>query len=168
MDLLQNEYSRQQKGRNDLNVPFFLTPKQEVIYLSERATMRQAMEKMEYHRYAAIPLVDDEGRYAGTITEGDLLWKMKNTAGLTFENTNRIFLKDVPRHVQNKVVNIQASMEDMIELAKHQNFVPVADDEGIFIGIVKRSDIIEYWARTLQLEQLKLKSYHKKIDRQLL
>ncbi|MFR2266605.1 MAG: CBS domain-containing protein, partial [Clostridium sp.] len=28
--------------------------------------------------------------------------------------------------------------------ATTQNFVPVVDDEGIFIGIIKRSDIINY------------------------
>lgn len=132
-----------------MNIPFFLTPKQEVVYLSHRATMRQALEKMEYHRYSAIPLVDDEGRYAGTITEGDLLWKIKNTPGLSFENTHKISLLEVPQHMHNKVVSIQARMEDLISLAGSQNFVPVADDEGIFIGIVKRSDIIQYCARLL-------------------
>jgi len=132
-----------------LNIPFFLTPKQEVVYLSHRATMRQALEKMEYHRYSAIPLVDDVWRYAGTITEGDLLWKIKNTPGLSFENTHKISLLEVPQHMQNKVVSIQARMEDLISLAESQNFVPVADDEGIFIGIVKRSDIIQYCARLL-------------------
>lgn len=130
-----------------MNVPFFLTPKQEVIHLPQHSTMRQALEKMEYHRYSAIPLVDDEGKYAGTITEGDLLWKIKNTPGLSFENTHKISLEDVPQHIQNKVVNIQARMEDLFTLAETQNFVPVTDDEGVFIGIVKRSDIIQYWVR---------------------
>lgn len=140
-----------------MKVPFFLTPKQEVVYLSHRSTMRQVMEKMEYHRYSAIPLVDDAGRYAGTITEGDLLWKMKNTPGLSFENTHKISIQDVAQHMQNKVVNIQASMEDLIKLAENQNFVPVADDNGIFIGIVKRSDIIQYWARRLKEESNQFK-----------
>lgn len=132
-----------------MNVPFFLTPKQEVIYLPHDSTMRQALEKMEYHRYSAIPLVDDEGKYTGTITEGDLLWKIKNTPGLSFENTHKISLEDVPQHMQNRVVSIQARMEDLFTLAETQNFVPVADDEGVFIGIVKRSDIIQYWVRNL-------------------
>lgn len=132
-----------------MNVPFFLTPKQEVVHLPQHATMRQALEKMEYHRYSAIPLVDDEGRYAGTITEGDLLWKIKNTPGLSFSKTSSISLMDVPQHMHNKVVSIQAHMEDLITLAENQNFVPVADDDGIFIGIVKRSDIIQYCAKNL-------------------
>ncbi|MCR4440844.1 MAG: CBS domain-containing protein [Peptococcaceae bacterium] len=128
-----------------MNIPFFLIPKQDVVYLSYRASMRQAMEKMEYHRYSAVPLIDDEGKYVGTITEGDLLWKMKNTPGLVFENTHRILLTEVPRHRQNKAVNIDARMEDLLSLAITQNFVPVVDDEGVFIGIVRRREIIEYY-----------------------
>jgi hypothetical protein len=37
-----------------MNIAFLLTPKSEVIYLQPDCTMRQAMEKMEYHRYSAI------------------------------------------------------------------------------------------------------------------
>lgn len=125
-------------------IPFFLTPKQDVIYLSHHSTMRQALEKMEYHRYSAIPLIDDEGKYVGTITEGDLLWKIKNTPGLSFENTHKINLTEVPQHLRNKPVKINAGIEDLLSLASTQNFVPVIDDNNVFIGIVKRSDIIEY------------------------
>ncbi|MGF7184579.1 CBS domain-containing protein [Desulfitispora alkaliphila] len=130
-------------------IAFFLTPKQDVIWLSEEATMRQALEKMEYHRYSAIPLIDEEGRYTGTITEGDLLWKLKNTKGLKFENTNRIMITEVPQHMNNKVVRINEKIDSLIDLAKTQNFVPVVDDNGVFIGIVKRGDIIEYCAQLI-------------------
>jgi CBS-domain-containing membrane protein len=43
-----------------------------------------------------------------------------------------------------KPVSIDANMEDLINLAKVQNFVPVVDDMGRFIGIVRRSQIIDY------------------------
>lgn len=140
-------------GRSDkyttMIIPFFLTPKQDVVFISEKSTMRQALEKMEYHRYSAVPIIDEEGKYRGTITEGDLLWKIKNTPGLSFENTHKIQLPDVSQHMQNTPVSINAKMESLISLAKTQNFVPVVDDHGVFIGIVKRSDIIEYCAKLL-------------------
>lgn len=134
-------------------VPFFLTPKQEVVYLSHLATMRQALEKMEYHRYSAVPLIDDEGKYVGTLTEGDLLWKIKNTPGLSFENTHKIRLDEVPRHINNKPVRINAKIDSLLTLASTQNFVPVIDDHDVFIGIVKRSDIIEYCVRLLEKKE---------------
>ncbi|CAK7011966.1 hypothetical protein CIW83_17060 [Tissierella sp. P1] len=132
-----------------MNIAFFLTPKSEIVYETIDSTMRQALEKMEHHRYTAIPLIDRKGKYVGAITEGDLLWKLKNTSGLTIEGTNNISIKDVHRHTQSNTVSISANMEDLILLAKNQNFVPVIDDQGIFIGIIKRSDIINYCADLL-------------------
>lgn len=127
-----------------MNVAFFLTPKTEVIYEKIDATMRQVLERMEYHRYTAIPLIDNEGKYVGTITEGDLLWKLKNTPGLDFKNTEKVSIKDIERRFINHPVSINAEIEDLISKAITQNFIPIVDDEGIFIGIIKRSDIINY------------------------
>lgn len=127
-----------------MNIAFFLTPKSEVIYETEASTMRQVMERMEYHRYTAVPIIDDKGRYVGTITEGDLLFELKNNPQLTFKETNTIKVRDIPRKVINKPVSIDADMESLVSLAVNQNFIPVTDDEGIFIGIVKRSEIINY------------------------
>lgn len=127
-----------------MNVAFFLTPKTEVIYEKIDATMRQVLERMEYHRYTAIPLIDDEGKYVGTITEGDLLWKLKNTEGLNFKNTEKVSIKDIERRFINHPVSINAEIEDLISKAITQNFIPIVDDDGIFIGIIKRSDIINY------------------------
>ncbi|KYH29596.1 MULTISPECIES: CBS domain-containing protein [Clostridium] len=128
-----------------MNIAFFLTPKKDVIYEKETSTMRQVLERMEYHRYTAIPIIDDKGKYIGTITEGDLLWKLKNTPDLNFKNTDKVKLKDIPRRMINNPVNIQANIEDLMNLAINQNFVPVVDDNGVFIGIIKRSEIISYY-----------------------
>lgn len=127
-----------------MNVAFFLLPKTEVITLTPQHTMRQAIERMERHGYTAVPLVDSQGRYAGAITEGDLLYKMKNTPELKFIDTNKILLENVPQRRSVEPVRIDAVMEDLIKLAVSQNFVPVIDDMGVFIGIIRRSDIIEY------------------------
>src|SRR5690554_2960325 len=127
------------------SISFFLIPKQDVVYLNIKSTMRQALEKMEYHRYSAIPVINDEGKYVGTLTEGDLLWKMKNTPGLSFENTSKFSLHEIPQRVQNFPVKISAKMGDLVELAITQNFVPVVDDKDVFIGLVRRREIIEYF-----------------------
>ena len=55
-----------------MNILFFLTPKNEVAYIYDDQTLRQALEIMEYHRYTAIPMINKQGKYIGTITEGDL------------------------------------------------------------------------------------------------
>lgn len=130
-----------------MNIAFFLILKSEVIHFSPKNTIRQALERMEYHRHTAVPLIDDHGKYVGTITEGDILWKFKNTPGLYFENTDKVQLKDVPQRLKNTPVKIDAQMEDLLHLASTQNFVPVVDDNDIFIGIIRRREIIEYFAK---------------------
>lgn len=127
-----------------MNIAFFITPKHESVCLDKDATMRQALEKMEYHRYTAIPLVDAKGRYVGTLTEGDLLWKMKNTPNLTFEGTNKISLKKVPKNMSNRPVSINAEIEEVVDLIMQQNFVPVVDDQKIFVGIITRKAVMSY------------------------
>lgn len=130
-----------------MNIAFILTPKEEITWLQADSTMRQAIEKMEYHRYASIPLVDNDGKYAGTISEGDMLWYLKHTPDLNFKNTNKVLIKEIPKHKHNKPVSINSHIEDLIPLSINQNFIPVVDDQEIFIGIIKRGDIINYFFR---------------------
>jgi CBS domain-containing protein len=57
-----------------MNIIFLLTPKTDVAYVYDKDTLRQVLEKMAHHRYTAIPIINQEGEYVGTLTEGDLLW----------------------------------------------------------------------------------------------
>lgn len=111
--------------------------------------MLEALEQLEQHHYTAIPIIDNEGKYVGTLSEGDLLWKLKNTADLTFDNIGEVQVSDIQKHVHNESVLINAEMEDMLTLAADQNFVPVIDNEGVFVGIIRRKDIIEYYTRNI-------------------
>lgn len=127
-----------------MNIAYFLTPKKDVVYETVNATMRQIIERMDFHRYTAIPILDEEGRYVGTITEGDLLRKLKNSPGLDIRETSRIPVTDISMRVQNRPVHIDCDIEDLINTVTSQNFVPVLDDDDRFIGIIKRSDILQY------------------------
>lgn len=127
-----------------MNIAFFLTPKKEIVYESPSSTMRQVLERIESSRYTAIPLVDSEGKYVGVITEGDLLFEFKSNPKLTLSGTEMIKIENIKKKTTCTPVSIEAKIEDLITLAKNQNFVPVIDDEGVFIGIIKRSDIINY------------------------
>lgn len=61
-----------------MNILLFLTPKSKVEYVYDYFSIRQVLEKMSYHKYSAIPMLNKEGKYVGTITEGDLLWYIKD------------------------------------------------------------------------------------------
>lgn len=127
-----------------MNIALFLSPKSEIVYLTDTMSVRQAMEKMEYHRYQCLPVLTKEGRYSGVVTEGDLLWAFKNTPGFTFQDSEHMYLTDIPRHFHYDAIQIDTDMDSVIDAAYRQSFVPVVDDTQAFIGLIKRSDIIRY------------------------
>jgi len=128
-----------------MNILFFITPKSEVACIYEDDTLRQALEKMEHHKYSAVPILRRDGTYAGTITEGDLLWGIKNQYNLNLQEAERMPVMTIRRRMDNVPVLAKADMEDLIDKALNQNFVPIVDDRGFFIGIITRKDIIKYY-----------------------
>lgn len=139
-----------------MNLLFFLTPKSEVAYVYNDFTIRQALEKMEYHKYSSIPIIDRKGGYVGTLTEGDLLWAIKNQYGLNLKAAEDVPITKIIRRLYNAPVNINATMENLINQSLRQNFVPVIDDKKVFIGIVTRKDVIQYCYKRLRDEDKKL------------
>lgn len=79
-----------------MNVLFFLTPKENVAYIYEDYTVRQALEKMKYYHYSAIPIIDREGHYVGTVTEGDFLWGLLERNCVTVKDAETWRLQELP------------------------------------------------------------------------
>ena len=127
-----------------MNILFYLVPKSEVMYLFEDYSLRQALEKMEYHKYSAVPMITRGGNYTGTLTEGDILWELKRRDLSSLHEAEDICIKSIKRKRDNQPVNVNCNIEDLVMTSMNQNFVPVIDDNGIFIGIVTRKSIIEY------------------------
>ena len=128
-----------------MNVLFFLKPKASVAYIYDNNTVRQGLEKMKHYGYTAIPVIDHEGRYVGTVTEGDFLWKLTEASAWESHAQERLNVRDIMQRSHNPPVNVNASLEDLLLQAMNQNFVPVVDDLGSFIGIVTRRDIMQYY-----------------------
>ncbi len=128
-----------------MNILFFLKPKKEVIYINSNSTIRQALEKMERYRYTTVPILNDEGEYVGTLSEGDILWEIKNRHAFDIKVAEGTKIGTIQRHRDNLPINVNADMKDLILKATVENFVPVLDDRNKFIGIVTRTDIIKYF-----------------------
>ncbi len=136
-----------------MNVLFFLTPKENVAYIYHDYTVRQALEKMKYYHYTAIPVIDREGHYMGTVTEGDFLWGMLERNSVTWKDAENWRLSELSLRRDNQAVQLNAHIEDLMQLALRQNFVPVVDVHNIFIGIVTRKDIMQYFSAQVFAEE---------------
>lgn len=131
------------------NILLFLTPKSQVAYCLDTFTLRQVVEKMDYHHYTAIPVLDKSGRYVGTITEGDLLWTIRARNNLNYQESENIPLSTIEFKRNYKPVKIDCTIEDLMIAIQNQNFVPVEDDKGVFIGIVTRRSVLAELNRML-------------------
>ena len=134
------------------NILFFLTPKAMCSFVYDDYTVRQALEKMESSGFAALPILSKRGEYRGTLTEGDLLWALKNMCYLDMRQAEARRIMEIARRRDNVPVRVTANMHDLVERASGQNFVPVVDDKDAFIGIVTRSAIIKYCSQKLYPE----------------
>ena len=127
-----------------MNIVRFLIPKSSVEYVKLGATVRQAIEKMRYHRYVAIPVLDDEGKYVATLRSDDVLKYCLENGGFDFKEAEREDLADLLDLEYYRPLYHDAPIEDMIEYVKEHNFVPVVDDRGCFIGIILRRDVLAF------------------------
>ncbi len=126
-----------------MNLLFLLRPKDETVYITSAATVRQGLEKMCAHGYTAVPVIDSAGEYVGTVSEGDFLWAMCGRGSL--KELEKLSVSEILREKRDKAVPVSAGMDELLLLIMEQNFVPVTDDRGKFIGIVTRRDIIKYF-----------------------
>ena len=131
-----------------MNIAYFLHPKNTVAFLYDDCTFRQGLEKMRHHGYTAIPVISREGQYIGTISEGDFLWRLLDAGadqGVTKRDLEQLRIRDILQSGTYPAVPITVTMENLLQSAMNQNFIPVVDDLGSFIGIVTRKDIIRYF-----------------------
>ena len=131
------------------NILFFLIPKAMCNFLFDDFTLRQALERMESAGFSALPILNKRGEYRGTLTEGDLMWAIKNMCYMDMRQAEARRIMEIPHRKDNVPVRVTTSMFDLVERATTQNFVPVVDDKDAFIGIVTRRSIIKYCQKEL-------------------
>ena len=143
-----------------MNIAYFLLPKANVACLYEDYTFRQGLEKMRRHGYTAIPVITRSGKYVGTVSEGDFLWHILDGDALhaaPAQNLEKMQLRDIVRKDKYLPARITATMEELLNSAVNQNFIPVVDDTDRFIGLITRRDILLFMSRERTPAALPLK-----------
>lgn len=131
------------------SIAFLLTPKPYVSFLDDHSTLRQGLEKMRHHGYTALPVVTKDGAYAGTVTEGSFLWHMLDNGEYSLKTQEEFSISDILQPDRNPPVKIHATMQELLLRVMDQNFVPVIDDRGKFMGIITRRAVIQYYYELL-------------------
>ena len=136
-----------------MNIMFFLTHKSNLTYLFDDSTISEGLEILQKTSYTAVPLISREGKYIGTVTEGDFLWALTDPE--IWNARGSLHMDAITRHIQNKPVRADAQIYDLLDMALNQNFVPVIDDRDCFVGIVTRKRVLDYCLGEMRKAQSK-------------
>ncbi len=121
----------------------FITPKHQTTTFLYNYTIRQALEKFDVHKFSVVPVLDDDGHYITTISEGDILRFIKRECNFDIKAAEQTKIYEIETYHPYKSLKVDASFKEILKLSLDQNFIPLVDDRNIFIGIIKRKQIIE-------------------------
>ena len=127
-----------------MNIFRFIIPKSLVEYITEDSTLRQGFEKMRFHRYVAIPVLDGDGKYVGMLRNDDILQYFLSVESFDIREAEKTMIGEVIDPSYSRPLYHHSTMEELFELVKEHNSVPVVDDRGCFIGIVLRRDVMNF------------------------
>jgi predicted transcriptional regulator len=128
------------------SIVFLLTPKSKISTLMEEYTIRQCLEKMKHYGYSAMPVLNEKGEYVGTVSEGDFLWHLLEKGEYSMEAQEEYTLSKIIRVTWNTPIKIDAKLDVVLSQVMDQNFVPVVDDRGMFMGIITRRSVMQYYS----------------------
>nr|WP_300409453.1 CBS domain-containing protein [uncultured Ruminococcus sp.] len=133
-----------------MNIPSLLIPKAHVEYLRTKDSIEFALDIFRRNSYSAVPVINSDGIYRGTITEGDFLYYIMDNPDADLK---KVKVRNILREDFYEAVKITASIDKLLIKCLDQNFVPVTDDRDVFVGIVTRKVIF----KNIYEEQLKIK-----------
>ena len=109
-----------------------LTPIHEVNWLLAGDTVGDAFDHMQAYDTTAIPVLDWERRFVGTVTEADL----RRHVGRLGQSAMSSLLSEVERRSHSEPVTLDADVSAIADASTP--FVAVIDDSGKFLGVVER------------------------------
>jgi len=145
------------RARVALRVPVKEVMTNNVVFVKRDADLHEAARILSENRISGMPVIDDNNRVIGVISEADLLM----LAGMKKEHV----FKDIVRHILGEPVSARTdgsrvedvmsfppitskADDDIAEVAnvldeKRIKRLPVVDAEGRLIGIISRADIVK-------------------------
>lgn len=135
-----------------------------VVSIHQDASVQEAARVLVERGISGLPVVDDEGRVVGIVTEGDLLKRLRNLQLPTFIDlfggifalrSNRDIEAELAEMTARKVRELMTADvvtvrpdSDVQEIAnllisKRIKRVPVTEEDGTLVGIVSRTDVVK-------------------------
>lgn len=136
----------------------------EVVTVHPTTPIKEVARLLVEHRISGVPVVDDEGRVVGVVSEGDVIIKEQGTDSAGRRPLARIFGDSPARRAQLAKVLALTAGDAMTTPAitvvadalvgeaaatmtrRHINRLPVVEDDRL-VGLVTRADIVRAFVR---------------------
>ncbi len=134
-----------------------------VVAVHPGASFREMASRLRHERVSAFPVIDDDGKVIGVVSEADLLPKETLDAGWAAgipEMTAHVLYRRDQEKAESVTAAelmtapaVTAGPGDMLENAARLMYVhrvkrlPVVDPQGHLLGIVSRADILSVFDR---------------------
>ena len=129
-----------------MNLAKIMIPKALTVFLNEKQTVRQGWEIMTRNGYTAIPVLDAEQHYIGTVSEGDFLRHILDAGSLDKTEMENHRVRELVRRDFCPPISIDADESEVVSAALNQNFVPIVDSRNTLCGILTRRGVIAHLA----------------------
>ncbi|MFB6876946.1 CBS domain-containing protein [Streptomyces sp. NPDC056323] len=114
-----------------------------VVTVNRGAPFKDIVEAMRQWRISALPVVSDEGRVVGVVSEADLLLKAQGADESRAVTAGQ--LMTVPAVTVPRNAGIAGAARLMAR--GHLKRLPVVDDDGRLVGMVSRGDLLKIYLR---------------------
>ena len=121
-----------------------IIPKNKVEFLYNDITVGDALRKIGKKKFAMVPVLERRSeRYLYSLSASDSLYELLKKGDI--ETCKNEMLSEVV--IERLIVPCSKDTEliDLADLAISQNFVPIIDGNGSFLGIVTRRAILDYF-----------------------
>lgn len=131
---------------NNLQVSQYMSGK--AISFKKEMTIEKAVEKLLDSKYIGGPVLDDVGRVIGWLSEQDCLAKMIEAS---YYCSLVALVSDIMVH-EGLTVKADMSIVDLAQqmLKSKPKIYPVVNDEGMFLGLVTRKNILKAMSEQLE------------------
>jgi CBS domain-containing protein len=130
-----------------------------VIWVKKDATFREMAVALRDHRVSAFPVIDDDGKVIGVVSEADMLTKeaLDGEPGVIsgiLRRRDQAKARGVTAGDLMTTAVVAVRPEDTVEHAARLMYerrvkrLPVTDESGHLVGIISRADVLSVFART--------------------
>ena len=108
-----------------------------IVAASMRASAREVALYMLLGGFSGVPILDEDGKLAGIVTEVDLLHTIRGGTSLENTTVDKIMSRNVV------TVDVETPVEEIMEILESERIlrVPVMQ-AGSMVGIVSRPDLL--------------------------